>query len=61
MPVGARVKNGLFIKKSVFVLIQQNTVTFFSCSIRNYNAMTSEIQTKLSRFKDVLAGTLSEI
>ena len=30
----------------LFVLIQQNTVTFFSYSIRNYNAMTSEIWTK---------------
>ena len=28
------------------VLIQQNAVTFFSYSIRNYNAMTSEIRTK---------------
>ena len=30
----------------LFVLIQQNTVTFFSYSIRNYNAMTSEIRPK---------------
>ena len=30
----------------LFVLIQQITVTFFSYSIRNYNALTSEIQTK---------------
>ena len=30
----------------LFVLTQQNPVTFFSYSIKNYNAMTSEIQTK---------------
>ena len=30
----------------LFVLIQQNTVTLFSYSIRNYNAMTLEIRTK---------------
>ena len=30
----------------LFILIQQNTFTFFSYSIRNYNAMTSEIQRK---------------
>ena len=30
----------------LFVLIQQITVTFFSYSMRNYNAMTLEIQTK---------------
>ena len=29
-----------------YVLIQQNTVTCFSDSIRNYNAMTSEIRAK---------------
>ena len=56
-------------------MIQQNTDTFFSYSIKNYNAILanskkSESVTKnfrrkgfllLSRFKDVLAGTFSEI
>ena len=53
--------------------MQQNTVTFFSYSIRNCNAMTSEIRTKdnLQRkilgeilkglFVTILAGTFSEI
>ena len=30
----------------LLILIQQITVTFFSYSIRDYNAMTSEIRTK---------------
>ena len=30
----------------LFVLMQQNTDTFFSYSVRNYNGMPSEIRTK---------------
>ena len=40
------------------VLIQQNTVMFFSYSIRNYNAMTSEIWTKDNLWRKILGEIL---
>ena len=49
----------------LFLVIQQNTVRFFSFSIRNYNAMASEIQTKdnLRRkmFGEILERLLSRL
>ena len=42
----------------LFALIQQNNVTIFSYSIRNYNAMTSEIQTKGDPWRKILGEIL---
>ena len=42
----------------LFVLIQQNTATFFSYSIRNYNAMTSKIWTKDNLWQKILVEIL---
>ena len=42
----------------LFVLIQQNTVTFFSYSIRNYNANTLLIWTKDSLWRKILVEIL---
>ena len=42
----------------LFGLIQQNTVTFFFYSIRNYNAMTSEIRIKDNLSQKILAQIL---
>ena len=41
-----------------FLLIQQITVTFFPYSIRNYNAMTSEIWTKDNMWQKILGEIL---
>ena len=41
-----------------YVFIQQNTVTFFSYSVRNYNAMTSEIRTKDNLWRKILEEIL---
>ena len=43
----------------LFILIQQNTFTFFSYSIRYYNAMTSEIQRKDYPWGKSLGETLA--
>ena len=43
----------------LFVLIQQNTVTVFFYSTRNYNAMTSEIQTKDNPWPKILGEILN--
>ena len=43
-----------------FFLIQQNTVIFFSYSIKNYNAMTSEIRTKNNLWRNILGEILKE-
>ena len=42
----------------LFVLIQQNTVTFFSYSIRKYNAMTSEVRTKDNLWREIFGEIL---
>ena len=42
----------------LFVLIQQNTVTVFSYSIRDYNATTSEIRTKDNMWRKILGEIL---
>ena len=41
-----------------YLLIQQNTVTFFSDSIKNYNAMTLEFQTKDNLWRTILGEVL---
>ena len=43
-----------------YLLIQQNTVTFFSDSIKNYNAMTLEFQTKDNLWRTILGEILKE-
>ena len=42
----------------LFVLIQQNTVTVFSYSIRDYNATISEIRTKDNMWRKILGEIL---
>ena len=42
----------------LFALIQQNTVTFFSYSIRKYNSMISEIRTKDNLWRKLLGEIL---
>ena len=42
----------------LFVLIQQNTVMFFSYSIRNYNARTLEIWTKDNMWRKIFGEIL---
>ena len=45
----------------LFVLIQQNTVTFFLYSIRNCNAMTSVIPTKDNLWRKMLGKILKGV
>ena len=46
------------MKFLLFILIQQITATFISYLINNYNALTSEIQTKENLWRNILGKIL---
>ena len=46
------------MKFLLFILIQQITATFISYLIKNYNALTSEIQTKENLWRNILGKIL---